>query len=507
MRLAKPEACLDLTNNPMMNRWWRLCNLYHIQLKEPNEEGKLVIRFRPNWAQRMLYKGLWFCNLILKARQLGVTTFICIYFLDQCLNNPNTHAGIIAHNREDAEDFFHNKVKFALDNLPPEIAPMYPSVMDSARQLRFANGSSIKVGTSMRSGTLHYLHVSEFGKICAKYPDKAREIVTGSLNTVQAGQSVFIESTAEGRHGYFFDYCKRARDKEQLGARLTELDFRFFFFPWWKHPDYVLDPEGVTITREDEEYFQGLEMSEGIVLSHEQKAWYVKKRDTQEEDMLREYPSTPDEAFQASIQGAYYAKQMAKVRKDKRIRTVPYEPTVPVNVAWDLGIDDEMVLWFHQRVGIENRLIDFYQHNGEGLAHYVKVMQEKGYIYGEHYLPHDAEVRELGSGKSRVETLESMGVRRITVIANDISVADGIEAVRNFLNSCWFDEVNCAQGIAALDAYQKEWDDRHGTFKTQPLHNWASHAADAFRMLAIGFSPRPVVQGKKSNRRRDGRVV
>ena len=102
----------------------------------------------------------------------------------------------------------------------------------------------------------------------------------------------------------------------------------------------MLDPEGVVITREDEEYFEGLRDEHGIDLTQEQKAWYVKKIETQGEDMKREYPSTPEEAFEASIQGAYYAKQMAKVREQKRIWRIPYEPTVPVNVAWDLGMDD-----------------------------------------------------------------------------------------------------------------------------------------------------------------------
>ena len=446
-------------------------------------------------------------NLILKARQLGMTTLLCIYFLDVCIFNGNVQAGIIAHNREDAEEFFHNKVKFAYDNLPEEIRQKVPATTDTTRQLRLANGSSIRVGTSMRSGTLQYLHISEFAKVCAKYPEKAKEIVTGSLNTVQAGQYVFIESTAEGRHGYFFDYCREAQNKEKLGARITELDFKFFFFPWWKHPDYVLDPDGVLITREHQEYFDLIRMNHGIELSPEQKAWYVKKLETQGEDMKREYPSTPEEAFEASIRGAYYAKQMAKVREQKRICRIPYEPSMPVNVAWDLGMDDYTVLWFHQRVGPENRLIDYYENHGEGLLHYVKVMQEKGYLYGEHFLPHDANVRELGTGKSRVETLESLGVGNITVVSGDLLVEDGIETVRNFLASCWFEESRCAQGIAALDSYQQEWDEKLGGFKTKPLHNWASHPADAFRMLAVGFTPQQIIQGRKSRRRRDGRVV
>lgn len=486
------------------NRWWRINNLYMIQ----NKQGQKV-KFKANWAQKLLYFGLWYCSLILKARQLGITTFICILYLDACLFNSNTHAGIIAHNREDAEEFFNNKVKFAYDNLPPNIKATRRATTDTARQLRFENGSSIRVGTSMRSGTLQYLHISEFGKICAKYPDKAQEIVTGALNTVQAGQFICIESTAEGQHGYFFDYCHKAQNMEREGRKLTELDFKFFFFPWWKHPEYVMDLAGVVIPQEDREYFERLKEEHGIELSDEQRAWYVKKKETQGEDMMREYPSTPEEAFHASIKGAYYAKQMAKIREQRRICRVPYEPGIKVNTGWDLGMDDQTVIWFHQRVGLENRFIDYYEINGEGLHHFAKVLQEKGYVYGDHYLPHDVSVKELGTGKTRIETLEKLGLTNIVVVSRelDLSEEDGIEAVRNLLASSWFDEARCAQGIAALDAYRKEWDEKVGGFRARPVHDWSSHPADALRTFAMGYSPRAVVQGKRNNRRRDARVV
>jgi hypothetical protein len=172
----------------------------------------------------------------------------------------------------------------------------------------------------------------------------------------------------------------------------------------------------VTITREDEDYFEELRQKHGIELTAEQKAWYVKKKETQGEDMKREYPSTPEEAFEASIRGAYYALQMAKVREQKRICRVPHETGLPVNVAWDLGMDDQTVLIFHQRVGPENRIFDYYENNGEALSHYVQVMQSKPYIYGEQYLPHDVAVKELGTGKSRLEQLEALGVKNIHVV-------------------------------------------------------------------------------------------
>ena len=360
----------------------------------------------------------------------------------------------------------------------------------------------------MRSGTLQYLHISEFGKICTKYPDKAQEIVTGALNTVQAGQIITIESTAEGRHGYFYDYCRKAQGAIAEGRELSQLDFKFFFFPWWSHPEYRLDPATVLITQDMQAYFDSLKSDHGIELTPDQAAWYAKKAEMMGDDMLREFPSTPEEAFASSIKGAYYAPQMARVRKDKRlVPLIPVETDIPVNTGWDLGMDDQTAVWFHQRVGHENRIVDYYENQGEGLEHYVRMLQARGYLYGQHYLPHDVAVRDLSTGKSRAETLERMGLSNINIVSGQIRVEDGIEAVRNLLATCWFDASRCAPGIAALDAYQREWDDKAGGFKSRPLHNWASHAADAFRTFAVGYSPHSTTKSNSRPRRRDARVV
>lgn len=168
---------------------------------------------------------MWYCNLILKARQLGIS----LLFLDRCLFNSNQNAGTIAHTKEDAEILFR-RVKFAYDSLPVEIKLIRPANTDNARELQLSNGSTLRVGTSMRSSTLQYLHISEFGKICAKYPDKAHEIITGSLNAIAPGQYVFIESTAEGREGYFYEMCKVAQANKDSGKKLSPLDFRFISF-------------------------------------------------------------------------------------------------------------------------------------------------------------------------------------------------------------------------------------------------------------------------------------
>lgn len=195
-------------------------------------------------------------------------------------------------------------------------------------------------------------------------------------------------------------------------------------------------------------------------------------------------------SFEAAILGAYYGKEMREATDAGRIGVVPYEPSLPVYTAWDLGIGDTTAIWFAQFHGAQKRIIDFYEASGVGLDHYVGVLKSKPYVYGPHILPHDARVRELGSGKSRIEVLNGLGLRDI-VIADALTLDDGIQAVRSFIPSAWFDAEKCKRGIEALRQYQREWDEKAKAFKPRPLHSWASHAADALRYLVIGYRPQP----------------
>lgn len=190
-------------------------------------------------------------------------------------------------------------------------------------------------------------------------------------------------------------------------------------------------------------------------------------------------------SFEAAIQGAYYAQEMKTATSDGRVTNVPYDPSVGVTTAWDLGIGDSTAIFFAQYVGQEIRIIDYYESSGVGLDHYAKVLSEKGYHYSEHILPHDVQVKELGTGKSRVETLDALGISDIT-IAPKLAVDDGIQAARSMIARCWFDEEDCARGIEALRQYRREFDERLKTWRGRPLHDWTSHGADAFRYLAVG---------------------
>jgi len=201
-----------------------------------------------------------------------------------------------------------------------------------------------------------------------------------------------------------------------------------------------------------------------------------------EEEYMQEYECD----WGAALVGAYYGKQMSEAETGGRIRQVPYDPAVPVETWWDLGIGDSTAIWFTQKVAGEFRIIDSLEMSGVGLDWYVRELKKKPYIYGDINLPHDAAARDLTTGKTRVEILRELWKgARINVLPR-LAVEDGINAVRLILPKCWFDLERCERGIAALRSYQKKWDPKNKIYQDKPLHDWSSHFADAFRMFAIG---------------------
>jgi phage terminase large subunit len=193
-------------------------------------------------------------------------------------------------------------------------------------------------------------------------------------------------------------------------------------------------------------------------------------------------------SFEASITGAFFADELARMKADKRISRIPIDRAIPVHTAWDLGISDSTAIWFIQVVGKERRLIDYYEASGVGLDHYAKALEEKGYVWGDHYFPHDVANKELSTGMSRVDTLRGLGIE--PEIVPQAAVLDGINAVRRMLDSAWIDPQRCERGLEALKQYRREWDDKLKTWKLRPRHDWSSHGADALRTFAMGFEER-----------------
>lgn len=457
---------------------WRLSNLYHIT----DKDGQRV-RFTPNPAQLAYLEGATDSDLILKARQLGITTLMCLVGLDEALFLDNHNAAIIAHTKDDAHVIFDTKVKYPYDNLPDGLKALKPARNDRAGMLKFDNDSSIRVATSARSGTLQRLHVSEFGKICAVYPKKAKEVVTGAFPAVGKNPKT-IESTAEGQEGYFYQFAEQA----MRGAG----DFKFHFFPWYDDPAYVHDPEAVRFLPEHKVYFDKLKYEHGIDLTREQQAWWIKQEMTLGGDMKRENPSTPEEAFEQAIEGAYFAAQLAHADKRGNIGRFPYDPKYPVNTFWDLGRNDLNTIWLHQRVGTRDRFIGYYENSGEHISHYAAWLddwkREHSARFGDHYWPHDGDREDLFLEHGRLGEAEKFGLRP-TIVGRTSNKMDAIDAARKVFANCDFDEIGCAVGIKRLRHFRKEWDDNREVWKDRPRHDVNCHGADGFMTFACGYAP------------------
>lgn len=247
-----------------------------------------------------------------------------------------------------------------------------------------------------------------------------------------------------------------------------------------------------------------------ILTAEQTGIWSLKQLDEIREDIIRRFSAngrSESEAnayfeqeymcsFDSPVVGSYYGAGMKLAEQQGRITKVPWNEGLPVHTFWDLGMDDSMSIWFMQQYGMQYRFIDYYESSGEGLTHYAKVLQDRGYLYGKHFAPHDISVREIGTGKSRLETAHKLGLK--FEVGPKLGVDDGINAGRAILRQCAFDEDKCYRGINCLKNYRKDWDKINQVFRKTPKHDWASHGADAFRTFAVGFAPPRITKQQTS---------
>jgi phage terminase large subunit len=235
----------------------------------------------------------------------------------------------------------------------------------------------------------------------------------------------------------------------------------------------------------------------GVIPREELAAMRAEMSDEQAEQEL-------ECSFTAANTGSYFGKIISRIEKQGRVCAVPHESALLVSTYWDLGVDDTTTIWFAQRRGLEIRLIDYYEMSGEGLEHYTKVLSgtypgsehRRAYQYESlHNWPHDGSARDMQSGMKRSDTMRDL--KQPVRVHQRYDVADSIEAVRNILPRCWFDENRCARGLESLKAYEREWDEKNMIFRQAPKHNWASHGADSFRLLAKAI--RPEMSGNDKN--------
>jgi hypothetical protein len=221
--------------------------------------------------------------------------------------------------------------------------------------------------------------------------------------------------------------------------------------------------------------------------------------------MKCEFPFTPDEAFEAATESAYYGEQLAQMGMDKRLTRLPIDTGIPVMTTWDLGLNDACSLWLVQVVGREIRWVDYYENSGFGLEHYVREIkwrrEQHGFVFGDHHFPHDVNNDEISNGNSRFDTLVGLGIQPI-VVPRVHNINDSINAVRRMLGRSLIDPVRCAHGLKCLRNYRKEWDEDRAMFRDKPFQDWASHGADSFRNFAQGHVEPQIIKPRGRYRSR-----
>ena len=489
------KACVTESDVGDIVEWlsdWR--NRLYGGIYSIKDKGGVVVPYEPNWVQRDLYEGFHTRNIIPKARQHGITTAVCLYYLDRVLFHRDQRAAIIAHRENDASKIFANKIKWVFDNIDVGVRMFLPSVSRQTNEaMEFSNGSTIYVDTMVRSDTLNYLHVSELGKMSAWYPIKAEEVRTGAFPAAEGGMMT-IESTMEGRVGLMNELCDSAlevRGAIELSASTSEprvlgpKDFKFFFYPWWRSPDYCVSE--VTPIDEDtarvvklRSYFDRLRDIEGIILSEGQKRWYILEERVLGWRMKQEYPSTFEESVSVGTEGSFFGEELEYAKDEGRITRVTYDPRHPVYAALDIGFKDPTAIWTFQCISNEIKFLDYMEDNGRLPDHYCGWLGSRGYPIQWVYLPHDAAKTEGSTGSSNEHVFRQILRCGVSLLTKDHHEMQGIELARGNFRRVWINERSCARGIESLSHFSRVWNRSLGLWEGKSRHDEWSHGAKAF---------------------------
>lgn len=502
--MSKPTSYGELIKKYLPSKIWRLNNLYTII----DKEGSLV-PFRMNRAQFFAYSRslIHARNICLKSRQQGISTLWLISFFDDVIFRSTMNCGLQAQDREAAEKLLE-RVKLLWEMLDNDVKNFLARRLtkNNASEFAFNNKSTLYIRTSFRSTTLQRLHVSELGKIANASPERAKEIKTGSLQAIKPGNTVIIESTAEGAN-IFKDMWDLAVKQYALG-NLAGKDFLPVFLSWLDDPD-CREEMTQEISLETRDYFNRLEKLLGIQLTPQHKNFWIVQERELEGLIHQEYPATPEEAFAAAKDGTYYARKYIEyITRRGRVRAGLYDRNLCVYACMDLGHNDYTVIIFFQVWNDEIRIIGEYYNSGEGLEHYATYLKEtekeKGYDIVEIGLPHDASVVDLSAkGKTRAEILADEGITN-TVILDKTAVMDGIESVRQALPNMYIDE-ECVYVEKCFLNYTKEWNDVLEIWRDKPKRDIHAHGADTVRYVVQYYNR--YLAGQKKVERRDGNTA
>ena len=475
----------------LADRWWRLNNLYFII----DENGERVL-FRPNEVQTEVYENLHYRNLILKSRQHGMTTLFCILMLDFVLFNNNKKCALTTHKMDASTELFHDKILYPFSQLPDYILndSLFVPLKKNETQLvlQDAKGNSrsqLSAQVGLRSGTYHWVHISEYAKLCSEQPAKAKEIQTGAFETVHEGQILTIESTAEGPSGDFYDKCKEAEYNKREHKPLGNLAWNFFFFAWFQKESNRTDPRFVEIFEEDNIYFDKLERTEQCNIDEWQRAWYVVKAKEQGNMMTQEHPSTSDESFFSSVTGSFWADEIRDLERrfPPQITDVAHDPNIPVHTVHDPGY--HWAIWFVQNpMGLFPKIIRHHEFTGsvqeacETMDRYKEIYN---YRYGKHICPIDVDsnATKVIDGQTILTHAKKNGYNftKMKKIPDSLTL---IEQTRIQLTNFWFDRKACEDGLNSLRSFRRKKDktlstDKKPVYINKYVHDNASHSASA----------------------------
>lgn len=462
----------------LKSKEWRISHLYKIRSKKQQ-----LVKFTRNKAQAHFNENKWTRNIILKSRQLGFTTDESVDSLDDTLFNRNSECLLIAHNLDAGKKIFDGKIELAWKNLHLSLKSLYKVDANTAQTLKFEFGdgsySSIAVDTNGRSGTYNRVHITEFADICKRYPNKVKDIIEGTIPAVPTNGRVDIESTSQGSSGEFFDMFMTAWER---GEPKYPIEYKAHFYNWtWDEEIETIEAES-HIPEKFKEY-QKLNNLTNKEITYYYFKWLSLNKDWN--SLHKEYPTTPEEAFEVIVEGSYYGEEIGRMEREGRISILPHDKALKVHTVWDLGVGKNLVVGFYQRTRDgQLRKIDYWQGDGsDGMPEAITAISRKPYIYGYHFGPHDLEATDVSTGKSRRETAQKLGITFRMV--PDISIDDGINAAQVTLSQLWVDKENCKEWLRSMKNYCREWDDKRGSYKDIPFHNWASHGADEFRYASI----------------------
>lgn len=469
----------------LKNKEWRIDNLYKIR----NKDRKLI-KFIRNRAQKHFGDNKWFRNLILKSRQLGFTTYESVDALDDTLFTPNMDALMIAHNLEAGESIFSKKIVFAWEKLPPEIRSLYSVDAKTSKTLKFDFGtkgfSSLAVDTSGRSGTYQRVHITELADMAKKYPKKIPDIIEGTIPAIPTSGRLDIESTSQGASGEFFDMYMEAYER---GQPTVPQQYKAHFYNWtWDDEEMAKIANPIPFSKMDqgvkfEEYARKHNLNEIEITYYYQKWLSLNKKWNA---LKREYPTTPEEAFEAVSEGTFYGETVGIMEQNGQIGVFPFDRALKVHTVWDLGVGKNMAVGFFQKDTVTNRvrMIDYEEGEGsDGIPEMIVKVKRKPYLYGKNFGPHDLEATDIGTGKTRIESARLLDFK--FTIVSDQSLEDGINACAMWLDKLLVDKEKCKKWIKSMKSYEREWDEKRGMYKDEPLHNWASHGADMGRYAAL----------------------